>query len=197
MEDQLGYIAKSLEQIKISTSDVSSQGSSTRPRRLRQRLLELEGRQCCILTGESDVTQLTLAHIIPYSELYLMPRTATYRKKNNYTQAHKSSENMAFLRSDLEKSYDDYKWSFDSEGHIHVFYSDFKNLEVFKGQISLPAVEPLHPEVINARHKIAVERSAMRCSMCWKLVGKSNIDSHRRGSCPHPEEVKTACFSES
>jgi hypothetical protein len=193
MEEQVGGLRKDIEHIKIATSDISSQSStSSRPRKLRSRLLDVAGRNCCILTGNSNPDELTLAHIIPHSELWKMPRDAEYGTGKNYTSAHKSSLNMAFLRSDLEQSYDDYKWSFDASGAVHILYDGFKGLSVFeRGMVSLPVVEPLHPEVVRARHELALLRSAERCPMCWKKVMESNLDVHRRSSCPHEEKASS------
>ena len=88
------------------------------------------------------------------------------------------------LRKDLEQSYDLFQWIFDADGHVVVLYDHWLHRNDIK-QLNLSSEPTTRPsaDLIQIHNELARNRKPDCCPNCWKFVGRSNIESHQKGSC--------------
>lgn len=140
-------------------------------KKMRKALINRDG--CCVATGESVLTNLTAAHIVPLNESQRILRQQLY-----------SPQNGVLLRRDLEQSYDLFQWIFDAEGRVTVLFDNWIYRDQIK-QLSLSSDPQVRPaaDLIAIHNELAKNRKPDCCPACWKYVGRSNIEAHQKGSC--------------
>ena len=140
-------------------------------KKMRKALLRRD--RCCVATGEQDHSNLAVAHIVPLNQSQRISR-----------EHHYSPQNGVLLRKDLEQSYDLFQWMFEADGRVVVLHdhwihrNDIKQLNLSSDPTTRPSAD-----LIQIHNELARSRKPDCCPNCWKFVGRSNIESHLKGSC--------------
>lgn len=137
----------------------------------RKALLDRD--KCCIATGERDRHMVLVARLVPLNSVYRISHERFY-----------SPQNAIALRKDLKQSYDMFELIFEADGRVVVLNDYWINKNRIT-QLSLSSDLATRPcsALIEIHNQLARSMQPHFCPRCWKLVGNSNLESHKMESC--------------